>query len=220
MNLLQAVEPPEDILIDRIKAGQTDEFEWIVRKYNAYLYKIGRAYGYNHDDTQDLMQETYISAYTNLAKFEHRASFKTWIAKIMLHQCYHKKQKFSFKKEQAVQVPIQEKNIPMFSDQHANNDKTIINMELHQVLENAIHQIPDAYRMVFTFRELTGMSVRETSEVLNITESNVKVRLNRAKQLLRREIEKTYSPEDIFEFNLIYCDTMTERVMAAIHALP
>lgn len=70
--------------------------------------------------------------------------------------------------------------------------------------------------MVFSLQELDEMSVLETSKALNITETNVKVRLNRAKAMLRREVEKMYTPEDIFEFKLIYCDTIVARVMERI----
>jgi RNA polymerase sigma-70 factor (ECF subfamily) len=68
-------------------------------------------------------------------------------------------------------------------------------------------------------RELNGLSVAETAELLHTSASNVKVRLNRAKAILRREIEKTYSVNDIFEFNLIYCDKMVNDVMKQIEAL-
>ena len=65
-------------------------------------------------------------------------------------------------------------------------------------------------------RELNGLNIAETAEALNISETNVKARLSRAKTMLRSEIEKMYSPEDIYEFNLVYCDRMVERVMAKI----
>jgi RNA polymerase sigma-70 factor (ECF subfamily) len=65
---------------------------------------------------------------------------------------------------------------------------------------------------VFTLRGLNGLNVAETANILNITESNVKVRLNRAKGMLQREIKKMYSPEDIFEFNVFYCDRMVNKV--------
>ena len=60
------------------------------------------------------------------------------------------------------------------------------------------------------------MSVHETAKVLDITETNVKVRLNRAKAMLRKEVEKMYSPQEIFEFNLIYCDRIVANVMNTI----
>jgi hypothetical protein len=62
------------------------------------------------------------------------------------------------------------------------------------------------------------MSVIETANALNITETNVKVRLNRAKAMLKKQVEKMYTPEDIFQFNLIYCDRIVEKVMNAIMA--
>jgi len=203
-------------LVQRILNGEPALYEILIRRYNPFIYRIGRAYRYDHQSTEDLMQETYISAYLNLQKFEHRASFKTWLAKIMLHQCWHKKKKFSYQKETAFDNDnFNEIATPMFQHQR-HTEKTVINKELGRVIENALIQMGEDYRMVFTLRELNGLNVAETADVLNISEGNVKVRLNRAKTMLRDEIKKMYSPEDIFEFNLIYCDGMVEGVMRRI----
>ena len=88
-----------------------------------------------------------------------------------------------------------------------------MNRELNFVIENSLQQIPMDYRLVFTLREVNGLNVAETADTLNISEANVKVRLNRAKTMLRKEVEKSYSAEDIFEFNLVYCDAMVQRVI-------
>ena len=92
-----------------------------------------------------------------------------------------------------------------------------MNKELKHVIENALQNIPPNYRIVFTLRELGGFSVSETAAVLDIRESNVKVRLNRAKAMLRKEVEKVYSTEDVFQFNLIYCDKIVDGVMKKIN---
>jgi len=202
-------------IISRVLSGELALYEIIIRRYNSYLFRIGRTYNFSHADTEDLMQETYLSAYTGLNKFENRSSFKTWLVKIMLNHCYHKKHKFSFQKEIMTENLEQETAIPMFANNN-DTDKTIVNKELGRVLENALQKIPEDYRIVFSLRELNGMNISETSEALNISESNVKVRLNRAKNMLRSEIEKLYSPADIFEFNLIYCDKIVENVMKTI----
>ena len=97
-----------------------------------------------------------------------------------------------------------------------DTEKNILNREMNTVVENALQRIPADYRIVFSLRELNGMSVMETATVLNLTEINVKVRLSRAKAMLRKEVEKMYSPDDIFQFNLIYCDKIAEKVMNAI----
>lgn len=201
-------------IINRILGGASKLFEILIRRNNSLLHKTGRSYGYNHEDTQDLMQETYLSAYINLSKFENRSSFKTWIIKIMLNNCYHKQQKYSFKNEKTYATEINENSTPMYSNnKNTDTDKVVLNRELNHIIENSLAQIPIEYRMVFSLREISGMNVLETAEVLNINESNVKVRLNRAKSMLRKEIEKTYDAEEIFEFNLVYCDAMVDRVM-------
>jgi RNA polymerase sigma factor (sigma-70 family) len=213
---MKAFEQYGDIeIIQKILEGEFALFEILIRRNNPFLYKTGRSYNYNHEDTQDLMQDTLIDAYTNLIKFENRASFKTWIIKIMLNNCFRKQQKFSFKNEVANE--ISDKSIPMFSNQpHTDTNKTVVNRELSLVIENALEQVPLDYRMVFSLREINGLNVMETAEALSISEANVKVRLNRAKTMLRKEIEKTYTTEDIFEFNRVYCDAMTNSVMNKI----
>jgi len=202
---------------EKILAGETALFEILIRRYNPFLYKVGRSYGFNHHDTEDLMQETFISSYLKLAQFENRSSFKTWIIKIMLNQCYHKSGKYSYKNEQPAEVSDSNNSTYMFlKNNHSDTGKSIINKELSQVIEAALGKLSEDYRMTFTLRELTGLSVQETAEIMDTTPSNVKVRLNRAKMMLRMEIEKTYSPEDIYEFNLVYCDKMVAQVMLEI----
>ncbi|HEX7905273.1 MAG TPA: sigma-70 family RNA polymerase sigma factor [Chitinophagaceae bacterium] len=204
--------------IKRVLAGETELFEILVRRNNPFLYKTGRSYGYNHEDTEDLMQEAFIAAYQSLASFEHRSSFKTWITRIMLNGCYHKSRKLSFKNEKTTDTIIHEKEIPMFVNDEINEpDKAFVNKELSQIIGNALTRIPVDYRMVFSLRELSGLNTNETAEVLDISAVNVKVRLNRARHMLRTVIEKMYSPEDVFEFNLIYCDKIVHHVMKAIN---
>jgi len=202
-------------IIQNVKAGEVKLYEILIRRYNPFLYKIGRSYGYNHEDTEDLMQEAYVNAFFNLQKFENRSSFKTWLTRIMLNLCYQKKQKLSYKNE-IIADDIQNEKSGIMFHHSTNNEKIAVNKELGRVLENAIHHIPEDYRIVFTLRELNGLSIAETAEALDISESNVKVRLNRAKGMLQKEIKKMYSPEEIFEFNLVYCDAMVEKVMSRI----
>lgn len=205
-------------VIARIKEGEAALFEILIRRYNPYLYRIGRTYHYNHEDTEDLMQETYVQAFFNLKGFENRSSFKTWMTRIMLNNCYQKKQKLRYRMEVVAADGGREQE-PLFH-QPSNTEKIMVNKELGNVLENALNLIPEDYRIVFTLRELNGMSVVDTTEALGISESNVKVRLNRAKKMLRSEIEKMYSPSEIYEFNLRYCDRMVERVMSRIAGYP
>ncbi|MBS1781105.1 MAG: sigma-70 family RNA polymerase sigma factor [Bacteroidetes bacterium] len=202
-------------VIARVIDGEKALYEIIVRRFNPYLYKIGRSYNYNHEDTQDLMQETFMDAYKNLLQFEGRSDFKTWIIRIMMNNCYRKRGKASFKNEMLQDA--NEYSAPMFSNRNNDTDKVIQNRELGHIIESALQKIPFDYRMVFSLREINGLSISETAEMLGISEANVKVRLNRAKIMLRRDIENAYSANELFEFNLIYCDPMVESVMNKIN---
>lgn len=205
-------------IINRILKGEKPLYEIIVKRFNSYLYKIGRSYNYNHEDTQDLMQDTYIDAYKNLGQFEKRAGFKTWIIRIMLNNCYRKKQKFSYKNEFANEI-INENETPMFSNSMTDIQKEIHSRELGYIIENSLAQIPEDYRIVFSLREINGLNVSETSALLNISETNVKVRLNRAKTMLRIAVEKSYTAEELFDFNLSYCNPFSKKVMLEINRL-
>ncbi len=207
----------EAAIIERILLGEKSLYEIIVRRLNPYLYKIGRSYNYNHDDTQDLMQDTFIDAYKSLSQFEGRANFKTWIIRIMINNCYRKKEKSSFKNERTFE--IHEHAQPLYATMKQDTQHIVQNRELGHILEGALGQLSEDYRMVFSLREINGLSVAETASVLNITEENVKVRLHRAKSMLRKEVEKSYSPNELFEFHATYCNAMTTRVMNIINEL-
>ena len=88
----ESVQYSDTDIIQKIAEGQTKLYELLIRRYNPYMYKIGRLQHYSHEDTQDLMQDTYVDAFMNISKFEGRSSFKTWLIKIMLNNCFRKRQ--------------------------------------------------------------------------------------------------------------------------------
>ena len=204
-------------IIEKVLGGEKALYEVIIRRYNPYLYKTGRSYGYNHQDTEDLMQETFINAFTSLKSFENRSSFKTWITRIMLNNCFQKRKRFSFSNEIPTEFKQNESYKQMFTKKETDADQNVFRKELNRIIENALAEIPLRYRLVFSLRELNGFSTRQTAEALSISEANVKTRFSRAKKMLRQHIEKMYSPEDIYEFNLIYCDQIVERVMSVVN---
>ena len=205
-------------VIQRVLAGEPSLFEIIIRRYNPYLHKTGMSFGFSHEDTQDLMQESFVSAYFHLSSFEHRSSFKTWLIRIMIRQCIRKKQKWTYQHE--VALPLPDQSVPMFSA-HPQRDlhQLFIQGELKEVIEKALLDLPEDYRLVFVMREINGLTQAEASDVLGISETNVKVRLHRARLMLRKGIEHVYSAEDLFEFHLKYCELMVGRVMIEIETM-
>jgi RNA polymerase sigma factor (sigma-70 family) len=218
-NLIEpvAVSTDEDI-IDKITSGDLSLFEVLIRRYNPVLYKIARSYGFHHHDAEDLMQDTHVAAYTQLKKFERRSTYKTWISRIMINRCLYKLKYGYFKNEAPGLQHIHAE--PMYTNADNNQtEKVVANRELAVILEKSLQTIPLMYRTVFVLRVIEGFSVAESAELLNITEVNVKVRLNRAKALLQRQIEQFYTHADLYSFNLIYCDSLVARVFEKIHTL-
>jgi RNA polymerase sigma-70 factor (ECF subfamily) len=201
----------DESVIQKILEGDTSVFEILIRRYNTVIYRIGRMYGFNHHDTEDLMQDTHVSAYTQLASFEHRASYKTWISRIMINKCIYKL-KYGYFKNEIPGEQVYESNSATIQ-----TEQNMLNRELSSVLEKSLESIPVIYRSVFVLREVQGFSVAETAELLGITPVNVKVRLNRAKSLLQKQLEQFYTANEIYSFNLIYCDNIVKRVFDEIN---
>lgn len=208
----------EEEIIQKILDGEIALFEVLIRRHNPILYKIARSYDFNHDEAQDLLQETHIAAYQNLKKFESRSTYKTWIAKIMVNKCLYKLSYGSSKYEVSHSI-VDENSQPMFSSKKQATEADVLNRELSNILEKSLEKIPVHYRTVFILREVEGLSVAETAEMLHLTPVNVKVRLNRAKTLLQKELEKYYSKAQLYDFNLIYCDGVVKNVFEAISKL-
>jgi RNA polymerase sigma factor (sigma-70 family) len=205
----------EEEIIQKILDGEMALFEVLIRRYNPILYKIARSYDFDHEEAKDLLQEAHIAAYQNLKNFEKRSSYKTWIAKIMVNKCLYKLSYGSSKYEVTHQI-IDENSQPVFSSKNQSTEANVLNRELSNILEKGLEKIPVHYRTVFVLREIEGLNIAETAETLNITPVNVKVRLNRAKNLLQKELEKYYSKAQLYDFNLIYCDSVVKNVFNVI----
>lgn len=195
---------PDEELIKRIVLGEKQLFGIIIRRYNQRLYRIGMSILDNDQEVEEAMQTAYINAYEHLRQFAYRAAFGTWLTRIMLNQCY-----------KARRDHIRSLNVRQNSENFINlktPENVMASKELGQVLENAIRQLPEKYRLVFVLREMEDLSVRQTAEIAGIQTSNVKVRLNRAKTMLRESLNN-YMKDSVYQFHLSRCDKMVSRVM-------
>jgi RNA polymerase sigma-70 factor (ECF subfamily) len=197
-------------LVNRILAGEKQLFELIMRRHNQRLFRIGMTILGNNTAVEEAMQTAYIKAYEHLQQFAQRSAFSTWLIRILLNECMAMKN--SHQKIVTSEVDKQLEN--------TSNMKTpatiLLNKELANALEDALAQLPEGYRTVFVLRELEDMSVKETGELLGLEESNVKVRLNRAKTMLRQNLSG-YLKENIYALHLSRCDYIVKNVMNALH---
>jgi RNA polymerase sigma factor (sigma-70 family) len=207
-------DPASDLeIINRILAGEKRLYSLIVRRYNQRLYRVAMSIINDDMEVEDVMQVAYIKAYENLPKFQFKSSFSTWLTRILIN-------------ESLLRLKIRNKSVSLEDhvlDSEINKQNevqtpvsTMLNAELKSAIDHAIRQLPDKYRTVFIMREIENMNVAETGASLDISEVNVKVRLNRAKSLLRESLTSLYKKEDLLHFHLSRCDRMVERVMSRI----
>jgi RNA polymerase sigma factor (sigma-70 family) len=195
----------EEIVV-KILSGETRLYEKLMRKYNQQLYRISMSIINDDKEAEDIMQTAYLNAFRQLHNFEQRSSFATWLTRILINESLlHKKRK------QKLEQTLMENN---YTDHDDNTPLDgLMNKELKLLLERAVNTLPEKYKLVFVMREVQGMSTNETMEALNIGESNVKIRLNRAKDMLRAELNSYWQPQELYEFNLVRCDVIVNNVM-------
>lgn len=201
----------DEEIVARILHGEKELYEILIRKFNLRLFRISMSIVNDDMEAEDIMQTTYLNAYLQLPNFQGNSSFGTWLTRILINESLlHKKQKIR-----------SERFLTIHADSEFHNEtplKGLMNNELKMMLEKAVSNLPEKYRMVFVMREIQEMSIQETMQVLDLAESNVKVRLNRAKQMLRSELSNYYKSSQLFEFNLLRCDRIVNHVLDKIES--
>jgi|SRR5690554_5359405 len=214
MNLVNPINKTlsDEEIVSKILNGETYLYETLIRKFNSRLYRISMSVINDDKEAEDIMQISYLNAYLQLSNFKHESSFSTWLIRILINESLlHKKRKQRLEKRR-MESPYNEYH----SETPLDN---LMNKELKLLLEKAVFTLPEKYRLVFIMREIEGMSTHETMEALDLGESNVKVRLARAKEMLRTELKTYWQPEHLLEFNLIRCDVIVNYVMAEINKI-
>lgn len=206
-------------VVQRVLEGEKELFEILLRRYNQRIFRVIRSYIYSEDDVQDVMQEAYVKAYLKLYQFNNKASFSTWLIRIAINEAL---QQIRRKKRIAVNYGETEslENVFQLPDTNPMNpEKQTIKTENRAFIEMAVDKLPEKYRVIFMLHHVEGLSNSEIVDCLKISDSNVKVRLHRAKKMLKDELFKITDDASIFEFGNQKCDAIVEKVMFRIQEL-
>lgn len=207
----------DELIISRILLGKRDYYEILVRRYNSLFYKTARGILSKEEDIEDVMQEAYIRGFEKLHQFRKEARFSTWLGRIVINcalQHLNSLKKKSHVSIDALQLEEQENLI----DEPPDEGNPQVGENLRKALESAIGHLPSKYRIVFILREVEHISVAETAAILEISEDNVKIRLHRAKNLLKDMLKSEADSLDLFSFHASRCVLIASRVMAHINS--
>ena len=208
----------ESEVIKRILGGEKELYEILVRRNNQKLYRIIRSYINDDAEIEDIMQDSYVKAFTKLYQFKLESTFSTWLIRIGINESlarikekgklYHlNEQSDNLKSNTILEIPDSKQLNPQ--------DKMIRN-EAKQLLENAIYSLDIKYKTVYILKEVEEMSLKEISTALDLTVANVKVRLHRSKEMLKEKLYEVANDKKIFEFGFSRCDRITKNVMKLI----
>lgn len=200
-------------IIARVLSGDIASFELIMRRYNQRLYRIVRGILANDASAEEVVQEAYLRAYKNLNTFESRSSFATWLTRIAVYEAISRSKRDKRMSNYNHHELQDEAMIPKSGS--FNPEYNASNRELKQVLVQAVDALPVELRVVFVSRVVEQMDIATTASCLNISESNVNVRLHRARARLRQIIDHQIGVEarQLFQFDGKRCDLIVKCVL-------
>jgi RNA polymerase sigma-70 factor (ECF subfamily) len=178
-------------LVRFAQQGDKRAFTLLVEKYEQRVYNLARKLMRDQQDAEDVLQETFISVYKHLGTFRGDSSFSTWLYRIATNA--------SLMKLRGRKVPSLSLDEPSESfdggempreiaDWEFTPEQALLRGELRYQMDLAVQTLPESLRTVFVLRDVEGLSVQETADVLNISTPNVKTRLHRARLVLREAL--------------------------------
>lgn len=182
--------------IEALRAGDRTEFAQLVDAYSAPIYRLGLKMLSNAQDAEDILQNTFLNALTHIKDFEGRSSISTWLYRIAANEALMliRRRKPSinledFQAEDSGEIIMPE----TFVDWSLLPEKELLSGEGKKAIDEAVKKLPETLRMVFILRDVEDLSIKETAEILNLTEVNVKTRLLRARMALREQLSSYYA---------------------------
>jgi RNA polymerase sigma-70 factor (ECF subfamily) len=193
---------PIEISLEALIAGDRAEFARMVDRYSTPIYRLGLRMLGNPQDAEDVLQNTFLNALTHLPAFEGRSSLSTWLYRIAANEALmllrRKKPEVNLEDVEADES-AEDLKPAHFVDWSALPEEELLSGEGKSFLDQAIQNLPESMRIVFLLRDIEGLSIKETADALNLTETNVKTRLLRARMFLREKLSAYYGEHFIRE---------------------
>lgn len=183
----------EAILISRCRESDTAAFDLIIQQYGDRVYNYARRMVSHPQDAEDIAQEVFIRAFTNIAQFDGRSQLSTWLFRIATNLCidYHRRKN---RRIVALSLTSEEENhegeeisVP---DESANALDQVLSRELQQVVERAVESLSPKLKPVLLLYDMEGMAYEEISKALSLPLGTVKSRLFLARNQVKQAVEQ------------------------------
>jgi len=222
----EACAAPDSEVVDRVRRGETDLFEVLMRRYNQRLYRAARSvFPADPIEAEDVVQDAWVRAFAHLSQFEGRSSLATWLVRITLHEAWARARRLRRTEPLGAAGDGADGHGKEFIMEETSAapdpESDAAGTEMRAILEAAVASLPETYRTVFVLRAVEDMSTEETAESLELTTDAVKTRLHRARGLLRKEllVRAGASQAALYPFLGARCDRIVAAVLARVKML-
>ncbi|UCF68212.1 MAG: sigma-70 family RNA polymerase sigma factor [Acidobacteriota bacterium] len=190
----------DEMLLESLRRGETGAFERLAERYSDRIFGFGLKMCGEREDALDVLQDTLLQAFRSIDKIEHAAALRSWLFRVASNACLMKRRKGKYE-------PARELSLEELAPRNAEEarieipdpstlpDAGVERAEIRRRLREAIQQLPQHYRVVLVLRDLEQMSSKQVGDVLDLPESTVKMRLHRARLMLRKQLAQYYSRE-------------------------
>jgi RNA polymerase sigma-70 factor (ECF subfamily) len=194
-------EPVSDelALVQSAKKGDVQAFEELVRRYDRNVFRIAQHITHNREDAEDVVQEAFLKAYSNLDQFQGQSKFYTWLVRIAVNEALMKLRRIKPGRTVSLDedVKTDEDSLPReVADWSPNPEQQYNQAELRDILDRTIQGLPTSFRTVFVLRDVEGLSTEETAEALDLSIPAVKSRLLRARLQLRERLNRYFQKHE------------------------
>src|SRR5215469_13352074 len=193
----EKVETRDDLdLVHATQDGDVSAFEELVARYDRKLLRIAEHITHNREDSQDAVQESFLKAFQHVSDFREHSQFSTWLIRIIVNQALMKLRKRHTTKEVSLDDDFQADGdiFPReIADWAPNPEQLYRASELRNILVNAFEELRPNLRTVFVLRDIEGLSIDQTAEVLDLSPTAVKARLFRARLQLRELLSEYFN---------------------------
>jgi len=185
-----------EISVEALRAGDREEFSRLVDTYSGPIYRLALKMLGIPTDAEDVLQNTFLKAFQHLKEFEGRSSLSTWLYRIASTEALMLLRKHRPEITLSDAAPEDDDNSDyspsQFTDWCCLPEDEFLSSESQAALDRAVQHLPETQRIVFVLRDIEGLSIQETSQALNLSETAVKTRLLRARLRLRECLSTYY----------------------------
>ncbi|MEP6655426.1 MAG: RNA polymerase sigma factor [Myxococcales bacterium] len=210
------LEATDEVLVERARHADPAAFELLMRRHNQRLYRVVRSVLHESAEIEDVIQQSYLSAFLHLDQFEGTARWSTWICRIAINEALARlRQRGRFVSMDAVS---EQTMANISSGSGGDPERSAAGREFGDLVEDAIDRLPEIYRSVLIMREVEGMTTAEAAAVLEVDPDVVKTRLHRARAALRATVENKMGEQmkSAYSFGNERCDRVVNNVLARL----